>query len=507
MPVIGSYRGCDSCRKWKKKCDSTQPGQPCSRCRTRNIPCVGVGQQRFKFINQSSTSPTSTNSQKVVSRFVEATPRVVGSPKSPLRSNNDRIADTLIYFLGSTHQGYNLKPFRLSVFGELPRRIGYSAALDASLAAFTSLLETRQSPSEQLNPRSLQLYASGLKTLESSIANPSSRYRSDTLCAAYILSECHIWQGRNAKLSRGHAEGLVYLISNIACQDLKDMFLRGICYAITANLVSGRSPEMRRETRIKKRTNVGNSQLQDSVFNPNVQLNPWIQELYDMPEQPLRPLLDIQAMSRLPTCELRVFAMLPNLIRRPKENEEQIQWIYSYILDQYLQVKVFISANRETSCWNAYDGIICNERHGLFIAIGITLNALLRGFNPNNILLVSQRSIFCADAIILAERAKQERPLAAHHVPQAIVAAWSTFAMAKLVQHMSCWPEAPAKLREIPWFTLRRQEAEGAKATAAAEGAETVVGTETNVEADSAVEAEEGAEVIDRETHEFCTIL
>ncbi|OAA39063.1 hypothetical protein NOR_06323 [Metarhizium rileyi] len=494
MPVIGSYRGCDSCRKWKKK---------------------------------SSTSPTSTNSQKVVSRFVEATPRVVGSPKSPLRSNNDRIADTLIYFLGSTHQGYNLKPFRLSVFGELPRRIGYSAALDASLAAFTSLLETRQSPSEQLNPRSLQLYASGLKTLESSIANPSSRYRSDTLCAAYILSECHIWQGRNAKLSRGHAEGLVYLISNIACQDLKDMFLRGICYAITANLVSGRSPEMRRETRIKKRTNVGNSQLQDSVFNPNVQLNPWIQELYDMPEQPLRPLLDIQAMSRLPTCELRVFAMLPNLIRRPKENEEQIQWIYSYILDQYLQVKVFISANRETSCWNAYDGIICNERHGLFIAIGITLNALLRGFNPNNILLVSQRSIFCADAIILAERAKQERPLAAHHVPQAIVAAWcvteddatrdklrllieeyrSTFAMAKLVQHMSCWPEAPAKLREIPWFTLRRQEAEGAKATAAAEGAETVVGTETNVEADSAVEAEEGAEVIDRETHEFCTIL
>lgn len=464
---------------------------------------MGVGQQRFKFINQSSTSPTSTNSQKVVSRFVEATPRVVGSPKSPLRSNNDRIADTLIYFLGSTHQGYNLKPFRLSVFGELPRRIGYSAALDASLAAFTSLLETRQSPSEQLNPRSLQLYASGLKTLESSIANPSSRYRSDTLCAAYILSECHIWQGRNAKLSRGHAEGLVYLISNIACQDLKDMFLRGICYAITANL------------------------LQDSVFNPNVQLNPWIQELYDMPEQPLRPLLDIQAMSRLPTCELRVFAMLPNLIRRPKENEEQIQWIYSYILDQYLQVKVFISANRETSCWNAYDGIICNERHGLFIAIGITLNALLRGFNPNNILLVSQRSIFCADAIILAERAKQERPLAAHHVPQAIVAAWcvteddatrdklrllieeyrSTFAMAKLVQHMSCWPEAPAKLREIPWFTLRRQEAEGAKATAAAEGAETVVGTETNVEADSAVEAEEGAEVIDRETHEFCTIL
>ncbi|KID96962.1 Zn(2)-C6 fungal-type DNA-binding domain protein, partial [Metarhizium majus ARSEF 297] len=476
MPVIGSYRGCDSCRKWKKKCDSTQPGQPCSRCRTRNIACVGVGQQRFKFINQSSSSPSSSASsggaaaaaahgQKVVSRFVEhATPLATGSPKSPLRNGNDRVADTLVYFLASTHQGYNLKPFRLSVFGELPRRIGYSPALDASLAAFTSLLETRQSPSEQLNPRSLQLYASGLKALETSIANPSSRYRSDTLCAAYILSECHIWQGRNAKLSRGHAEGLVYLIN--------------------------------------------------SVFNPNVKLNPWIQELYDMPEQPLRPLLDIQAMSRLPTCELRVFAMLPDLIRHPIENKEQIHWIYSYILDQYLQVKVFISANRETSCWNAYDGIICNERHGLFIAIGITLNALLRAFNPSNILLVSQRSIFCADAIILAERAKQERPLAAHHVPQAIVAAWcvtddeatketlrqliedyrSTFAMAKLVQHLSCWPEAPAKLREIPWLTLP-QKAEAAAAEAAAEA-----------DAQS-VDTDDGTEIIDRETHEFCCIL
>ncbi|KID74570.1 uncharacterized protein G6M90_00g111020 [Metarhizium brunneum] len=505
MPVIGSYRGCDSCRKWKKKCDSTQPGQPCSRCRTRNIACVGVGQQRFKFINQSSSSSSSSSassggaaaaaahSQKVVSRFVEhATPLATGSPKSPLRNGNDRVADTLVYFLASTHQGYNLKPFRLSVFGELPRRIGYSPALDASLAAFTSLLETRQSPSEQLNPRSLQLYASGLKALETSIANPSSRYRSDTLCAAYILSECHIWQGRNAKLSRGHAEGLVYLINNIACQDLKDLFLRGICYAITANL------------------------LQDSVFNPNVKLNPWIQELYDMPEQPLRPLLDIQAMSRLPTCELRVFAMLPDLIRHPSENKEQIHWIYSYILDQYLQVKVFISANRETSCWNAYDGIICNERHGLFIAIGITLNALLRAFNPSNILLVSQRSIFCADAIILAERAKQERPLAAHHVPQAIVAAWcvtddegtketlrqliedyrSTFAMAKLVQHLSCWPEAPAKLREIPWLTLpKKTEAAAAAAEAAAEA-----------DAQS-VDTDDGTEIIDRETHEFCCIL
>lgn len=186
----------------------------------------------------------------------------------------------------------------------------------------------------------------------------------------------------------------------------------------------------------------------------------------------------MQAISRLPGCDLRVFAMIPDLIRHPKENKERIQWAYNSILDQYLQTKIFTSANVGKLSWNTHDGWRCNEQHGMFIAIGVTLNAVLRALYPSNMLLTTEQAMFCADAIILAERAKQERPLAAHHVPQAIVSAWcvaadsktkqmlrqliedyrTTYAMAKLVQHILYWPAAPRKLRDIPWFTLYRKK-------------------------------------------------
>lgn len=210
------------------------------------------------------------------------------------------------------------------------------------------------------------------------------------------------------------------------------------------------------------------------MFSPNVKLDTWMEELYDLPGQPLGSSMELQNMSRLPTCELGVLAMIPDLIRYPRQNIARIQWAYNYILDRYIQVKVFIAANKDTSCWNTYDGLVCNERHGLFIAIGITLNAFLRAHYPNDMLLVSQQSIFCADAVSLAERAKHERPLAAHHVPHAIVSACcvtkdnilkerlqqliedyrDTFSMARFVQNISYWPAAPDALQEIPLFTL-----------------------------------------------------
>lgn len=250
------------------------------------------------------------------------------------------------------------------------------------------------------------------------------------------------------------------------------------------------------------------TQVQDAVFNPNIQLNPWIQELYDVPGKPLGSSLEIGNALSLPTCELGVLAMIPDLIRCPGENKERIKWTYSYILDQYVQVKVVITATEGTPLWDAYDGVVCNERQGFFISIGITLNAFLRTFYPKDMLLVNQRSIFCADAITLAERAKRERPLSAHHVPQAIVSAWcvtedktqkeklqqlmddyqATFAMAKLTKHISYWREAPGSLREIPRFTLC-YDGNG------------------DTESGSAANAGRGTEIINRGMQEYCCIL
>lgn len=127
----------------------------------------------------------------------------------------------------------------------------------------------------------------------------------------------------------------------------------------------------------------------------------------------------------------------------------------------------------ECPYWDTRDLSRCNEYYGISTGCGLILNAFLRAFNPSNTLLLGQKITLCAEVIALAERAMQERPLGAHHVPEALLAAWcvadsdikarlrqllqdyrDTYAMAKLIHFVASWPEAPIQIREIPWFTL-----------------------------------------------------
>lgn len=114
--------------------------------------------------------------------------------------------------------------FRPSLFGQLPRRAGFSKVLDALVTVFANILVTQQSQFEEPSARSLLLYVSGLKKLRNSIENPASRYDSDTLAAAYILSECNTWMAQNRYLNVGHGEGLAYLIGLVLRQKPNDSF-------------------------------------------------------------------------------------------------------------------------------------------------------------------------------------------------------------------------------------------------------------------------------------------
>lgn len=178
-----------------------------------------------------------------------------GNPNWAIGNTNSRVANTLVHLLGSSDPGYNLQSFRLSLFENLPRRLGYSDALDAALTAFTSLLETRQSPVEQLSPSSLQLYFSGLKILQNTLANPTARYQPNTLCAAHIISECSTWIVRDSSISRGHSEGLAYLMSDLVHQMPDDSFLRSMYCAITSNLVGIRYLKIYKDSNNEEKKN------------------------------------------------------------------------------------------------------------------------------------------------------------------------------------------------------------------------------------------------------------
>ena len=237
------------------------------------------------------------------------------------------------------------------------------------------------------------------------------------------------------------------------------------------------------------------------MFIPNIQLIPWIQKLY--PRQ--HSTGGVQASLLLPSCELRVFATIANLIRFPKENKEHIQWTYTYFLERYTQLRDILGTDQVLR-WNTREMMLCNERHGAFLSIAVVLNAFLGTFNPSNVRFLSEREMFCADAISLGERAKNERPLSAHHVPIAIVSAWcvtkdatekgklrqliddyrDTFPMARMAQQVAYWREGPVKLQEIPWFKCRF--------------------TEDNDQNSNVLNAE-GKEVTGTKLDEFCCIL
>lgn len=142
--------------------------------------------------------------------------------------------------MDSTHPGYSVHAWRSSVLGELPRRMGHSATLDASVATFTSLLESLHLPSpfQQPDNTSLQLYITSIKALQKALATPKARYQTSTLCSAYLLAQCHVWMAQNMNISRGHGEGLSHLISVLLLQKPKDPFPLGLSYAVSVELVS-----------------------------------------------------------------------------------------------------------------------------------------------------------------------------------------------------------------------------------------------------------------------------
>ena len=176
MPGVPSGRGCDACRKQKKKCDQSQPA--CGRCTRLNIACIGSGERRFKFKQQmvvASSGARNAGTSRTITLF---TP-------NPIPTNEaTKTVSSFTYILGVKDIRYSLGcygPF----LEEIPKRIGNNDALDASVGALSSAfssLSTRTHSSE-----SLQAYGHALEALRTCLKDDSKARSIDTLCAIYIM--------------------------------------------------------------------------------------------------------------------------------------------------------------------------------------------------------------------------------------------------------------------------------------------------------------------------------
>jgi len=182
MPGVPSSRGCEACRKQKKKVRSARPTQTggislntskcdqlepsCSRCTRLQIACIGCGQQRYKF---KTTVSRSTRIQPAQGSVL-----TVCKVPSPIPSNEK----TLIF------SGF------MSFLGVIPRRLGTNDALDASVSALASAFPSLYT--QKKTPEMLERYIFALKTLRITLHDPVKAYTSNTLCAIYLMEICQV---------------------------------------------------------------------------------------------------------------------------------------------------------------------------------------------------------------------------------------------------------------------------------------------------------------------------
>jgi hypothetical protein len=201
MPGVPSYKGCDACRKQKKKCDKAQPR--CARCERLDIPCVNVGKQRYKFKIQtlqrgssSSSTPqivdtdgetsTSSSSQKSVSPFLFQQALV----KVP-SNKTTTVTHTLVSRLEITDLRYDITCYG-DFLRHIPARLGRNEALDASADALATTFSTLHMPQGYQTIDALTKYGRAINSLRLCLDNPVKARMPETMCAVYLIMICQV---------------------------------------------------------------------------------------------------------------------------------------------------------------------------------------------------------------------------------------------------------------------------------------------------------------------------
>ena len=195
MPGVFTSRGCVACRKQKKKCESENEVPPCFRCKRLNINCIGLGQRRFKFQDESE-KVISIHSEKNVSDelYIQRRQQAAKGNYRSLIFNIPSSAVTRLtaaFVRGidpdadiSIHLPWNFGPY----LEDVPRHLGVNHALDAAtdaiIAGYTCLLSRNRVAEDQ---HSLRKYSKALKALAETLTEPQSATQSETLCAIQML--------------------------------------------------------------------------------------------------------------------------------------------------------------------------------------------------------------------------------------------------------------------------------------------------------------------------------
>lgn len=151
-----------------EQCDQLEPS--CSRCTRLRAPCVGSGQQRYKFVDETVGLPC-VNSDAAHMQMVPSNRFTV-------------MTSSFLAALGVTNPRFDLRIYG-EFMKEIPRRLGSNSALDATVYALTAAFASI--PQNQPSAEAIDRYGRALKSVRLCLMDPIRRKSPDTLCAMYLI--------------------------------------------------------------------------------------------------------------------------------------------------------------------------------------------------------------------------------------------------------------------------------------------------------------------------------
>ncbi|KAL3495887.1 hypothetical protein BJX62DRAFT_194467 [Aspergillus germanicus] len=233
MPGVPSGRGCDNCRKSKKKCDEVKP--ICTRCARRGLECIGAGEKRYKFMEDGPTALARKRSPNRNSKpATENKPPflVKTAPSNHTTLLGQALADAILtkdlrYNLLWAYGGYLLA---------VPSRLGVNEALDTAVDALVTAHRTFSSRKE-ITVISLTKYSRALTALRGCLDNPKTASSSETLCAVSLLLVIQHIHGYQDMKWTGHAEGAAKVLKARKSCKPRDHFERILLLSLRGPVV------------------------------------------------------------------------------------------------------------------------------------------------------------------------------------------------------------------------------------------------------------------------------
>ncbi|KAH8803622.1 hypothetical protein F5884DRAFT_837409 [Xylogone sp. PMI_703] len=421
MPGVPSGKGCDACNRQKKKCDQQKPS--CSRCMRLRIPCIGAGQQRYKFKQVHGSSSNGDNQQLL-------------RPSSPSglisRSPSNEESSTIRAFirtLEATDLRYDLCWGYGTFMREIPKRLGTNPALDAAADALTSASTYLFSGEQSHMKPAMAQYGRALKTLRACLDDPATARSPATLCAILFIWCCQCWISTEADFATAHGKAIVQILATASLSEsgLQNEFYRLLLLA------------------------VGTAVIFESLCFPQTQLNPWMKNFLLEFDHPV-----IRDAEVPPKAEQQYF---DDYNQHPQLPSPQVGQIMSPIilLPEFLHFNPtllpFIHSTHSTvqiTCRKVRDRLhelslnmttetispmlplvhlhaYYHRCYGIVLWLSMALNGILQAYDPEHLNpALGDEAIYLSEEMLrLDAESDVYKPLGATMVPLCLMIAWA----------------------------------------------------------------------------------